>query len=70
MKHSSPPLAFFVLLSSPIVFQGIDIYFNGEKCFSLAVIGDKEEVSVLSLISQKRLNSYLKKVKIKKALLI
>ena len=63
MKRSSPPLAFFVLLSSPIVFQGIDIYFNGEKCFSLAVIGDKEEVSVLSLISQKRLNSSKKKSK-------
>ena len=57
MKHSSPPLAFFVLLSSPIVFQGIGIYFNGEKRLSLSVIGDKEEVSVLSLISQKRLNS-------------
>jgi hypothetical protein len=63
VKHSSPPLAFFVFLSSPIVFQGIDIYFNGEKCFSLAVIGDKEEVSVLSLISQKRLNSSKKKSK-------
>ena len=56
MKHSSPPLAFFVFLPSP-VHQGIDIYFNGEKRLSLSVIGDKEEVSVLSVISKKRLNS-------------
>ena len=48
MKHSSPPLAFFVLLSSPVFLKGIDIYFNGEKCLSLSVIGDKaREVSVL-----------------------